>query len=139
MWVAFACVQRRHVPLADLAADRRRRRGESDADAEATLMINREDALVVDVRETGRVGRRPHHRRAPYHAGRSSTSACPSWKSSRDAPIIVVCASGNRSSSACGQLKKRRLRESVYNLSGGISAWRDARPAPHHQILNPEN
>ncbi len=43
----------------------------------------------------------------------------------KDKPVIVVCQSGNRSSSTCNALTKRGF-EKVYNLSGGISAWEQA-------------
>jgi rhodanese-related sulfurtransferase len=38
----------------------------------------------------------------------------------KEKPIIVVCATGNRSSSACGQLKKHGFGK-VYSLGGGVS------------------
>jgi rhodanese-related sulfurtransferase len=37
----------------------------------------------------------------------------------------VVCATGNRSASACGNLKKHGFGK-VFSLGGGVSAWRDA-------------
>jgi rhodanese-related sulfurtransferase len=43
----------------------------------------------------------------------------------KEKPIIVVCATGNRSTSACGQLKKGGF-DKVFSLGGGISAWIDA-------------
>ena len=64
---------------------------------QATLMINREDAVVVDVRES-----------AEFVGGH-----------------IPNCASGNRSSSACGRLRRAGF-EKVFNLSGGIAAWDQA-------------
>ncbi|MDO8930898.1 MAG: rhodanese-like domain-containing protein, partial [Rhodocyclaceae bacterium] len=43
----------------------------------------------------------------------------------KERPVIVCCASGNRSSSACGTLRKAGFQR-VYNLAGGIGAWTDA-------------
>jgi rhodanese-related sulfurtransferase len=40
-------------------------------------------------------------------------------------PLIICCASGNRSSSACRTLKKAGF-ERVFNLAGGLAAWTDA-------------
>lgn len=39
-----------------------------------------------------------------------------------DKPVVVVCASGSRSSMAAYQIAADG-REDVYNLSGGIMAW----------------
>ena len=40
----------------------------------------------------------------------------------KDKPVIVCCASGMRSSRACGELKKLGF-TNVHNLAGGIDAW----------------
>ncbi|MDO8789372.1 MAG: rhodanese-like domain-containing protein [Sulfuritalea sp.] len=92
--------------------------------AEATLMMNREDALVLDVRETGEWGS------GHIHGARHITLAQLEKRLSeldkfKEKPIIVVCATGNRSSSACGQLKKHGF-DKVYSLGGGVSSWIEA-------------
>ena len=89
--------------------------------AEATLLMNREDALVMDVRETGEWGSGHIHGARHITMGQLGTrmSEIEKFKAK---PIIVVCATGNRSASACGQLKKGGF-EKVYSLDGGISAW----------------
>ncbi|KAF0163004.1 MAG: rhodanese-like protein [Rhodocyclaceae bacterium] len=89
--------------------------------AEATLLMNREDALVLDVRESGEwsSGHIPGARHITLGQLDKRMSEIEKFK---DRPIIICCASGNRSSSACGQLKKGGF-EKVFNLSGGISAW----------------
>ena len=89
--------------------------------AEATLLMNREDALVLDVRESGEwsSGHIPGARHITLAQLDKRMSEIEKFK---DRPIIICCASGNRSSSACGQLKKGGF-EKVFNLSGGISAW----------------
>ncbi|MDP2133463.1 MAG: rhodanese-like domain-containing protein [Sulfuritalea sp.] len=91
--------------------------------AEATLLMNREDALVLDVRETGEWGA-GHITGARHISMAQLEKRLSELDKFKDRPIIVVCASGNRSSSACGQLKKRGF-DKVYSLAGGISAWRD--------------
>ena len=92
--------------------------------AEATLLMNREDALVLDVRETGEwgSGHIPGARHITLGQLGNRLSEIEKFK---DRPIIICCASGSRSSSACGQLKKVGF-DKVYNLGGGISAWIDA-------------
>ncbi|OHC63525.1 MAG: sulfurtransferase [Rhodocyclales bacterium RIFCSPLOWO2_02_FULL_63_24] len=89
--------------------------------AQATLLMNREDALVLDVRETGEwsSGHIPGARHITLAQLDKRMSELEKFK---ERPIIICCASGNRSSSACGQLKKGGF-EKVFSLSGGISAW----------------
>jgi rhodanese-related sulfurtransferase len=92
--------------------------------AQATLLMNREDALVLDVRETGEwsTGHITGARHITLGQLDKRLSELDKFK---DKPIIVVCASGNRSSSACGQLKKHGFGK-VFSLGGGVSSWRDA-------------
>ena len=92
--------------------------------AEATLLMNREDALVLDVRETGEwsTGHIAGARHITLAQLDKHLSELDKFKGK---PIIVVCATGNRSSSACGQLKKHGF-DKVYSLGGGVSSWREA-------------
>jgi len=92
--------------------------------AQATLLMNREDALVLDVRETGEwgSGHIPGARHVTLAQLEKRMSELEKFK---DRPIIVCCASGNRSSSACGQLKKSGFGK-VFSLAGGVTAWREA-------------
>jgi len=92
--------------------------------AQATLLMNREDALVLDVRETGEwtSGHIPGARHITLAQLEKRMSELEKFK---DRPIIICCASGNRSSSACRQLTKGGF-EKVFNLGGGISAWLEA-------------
>ncbi|OHC63966.1 MAG: sulfurtransferase [Rhodocyclales bacterium GWA2_65_19] len=92
--------------------------------AEATLMMNREDALVLDVRETGEwsAGHITGARHITLAQLEKRLSELDKFK---EKPIIVVCATGNRSSSACGQLKKHGF-DKVYSLGGGVSSWIEA-------------
>lgn len=39
-----------------------------------------------------------------------------------DKPVVVVCATGNRSKSAAGKLTKAGF-DTVYNLKGGTMSW----------------
>jgi rhodanese-related sulfurtransferase len=91
---------------------------------DATLLINREDALVIDVRETQEwsSGHIPNARHIALGQLDKHLSELEKFK---DKPVIVCCASGNRSSTACGTLKKAGF-ERVFNLSGGIGAWTGA-------------
>jgi rhodanese-related sulfurtransferase len=92
--------------------------------AEATRLVNREDAIIVDVRETGEwsAGHIPNARHIALGQIGDRLSELEKFK---QRPVIVCCASGNRSSSACGALRKAGFQR-VYNLSGGIGAWSSA-------------
>ncbi len=92
--------------------------------AEATLLLNREEAVVVDVRETHEwsAGHIPDAKHIALGQLGKHLSELEKFKAR---PLILCCASGNRSMSACHTLKKAGF-ERVFNLSGGIGAWTDA-------------
>ncbi len=101
------------------------RKGGKQVDStEAVMKINREDAVVVDVREDAEVsrGRIPNAKHIPLGQLASRLSELEKHKGK---PIIVACRSGHRSSGACGILAKNGF-ENVYNLSGGMIAWEQA-------------
>lgn len=89
--------------------------------AEATLLINREDAHVIDVREADEFakGHLPEARHLPLAKLAERVGEIEKFKGK---PVIVCCASGMRSSRACGQLGKLGF-TNVHNLAGGIDAW----------------
>jgi len=89
--------------------------------AEATHLINREDAIVVDVREDNefRSGHIVNAMHVPLGYFRDRIQKLEKYK---DKPIIVGCRSGHRSGQACAMLKKAGF-EKVYNLRGGVMAW----------------
>jgi rhodanese-related sulfurtransferase len=88
---------------------------------EATLLINREDAYIVDVREPDEyaAGHLPDAKNIPVAKLAERIGELEKFK---DKPIIVCCASGMRSSKACAELKKQGF-EKLFNLTGGIDAW----------------
>lgn len=91
---------------------------------EATLMINRQNALVLDVREAPEFekGRVIGARNMPLsqfeaHAG--------DFEKHKAKPVIVVCEHGSRSGGAVGRLRKLGF-EQVFTLAGGVEAWKQA-------------
>jgi rhodanese-related sulfurtransferase len=92
--------------------------------AEATLLINRQDALVIDVREPDEfaAGHLPEARNIPVGKLADRVNEIEKYK---DKPVILCCASGVRSGKACGELKKLGF-SSLHSLSGGIESWRQA-------------
>lgn len=91
---------------------------------QATLMLNRDDALVIDVREPNEwsSGHIPNSRHIALGQLEKRIHELEKFKAR---PLIVNCQTGNRSSSACATLKKHGF-EKVFNLNGGIGAWREA-------------
>ena len=93
--------------------------------AEAVLLINRENALVLDVREENEFagGHVPEARNIPL--ARLAERAG-ELKKYQQKPIVVNCQGGVRSAKACDQLKKAGFTR-VHNLQGGINAWNNAK------------
>ena len=98
--------------------------GNNVSPLQATLMLNREDALLIDVREASEwaAGHIPNSRHIAISQLDKQIHEIEKFKTRS---LIVNCQTGNRSSSACNTLKKHGF-EKVYNLAGGIGAWRDA-------------
>lgn len=98
--------------------------GASVSPMQATLMINREDAVMVDVREAAEYngGHIPNSRHIPLSQLGKRLHELEKFKQTA---LIVNCASGGRSSSACSVLRKAGFAK-VFNLSGGVSAWDQA-------------
>jgi len=92
--------------------------------AELTALINREDALVVDLSAA-----------ADFERGHiaGSKSVPPSQfdpdkkpvAGAKERPVVLVCRSGQASADAAKKLKKAGFAR-VYWLDGGILAWQQA-------------
>lgn len=91
---------------------------------QATLMINREDAVVLDVREAAEYGggHIPNSRHIPLS---QLDKRLPELEKFKGRAIIVSCTRGNRSAAACGRLRRAGF-EKVFNLNGGLAAWDEA-------------
>lgn len=92
--------------------------------AQATQLINREDAQVLDVREQAEWAKGHIHGARHLPSGEIAQRVGELEKF-RTKPLIVVCASGQRSASASGALRKAGF-EKVFALDGGIGAWEQA-------------
>lgn len=92
--------------------------------AQATLLINRQDAQVIDVREADEfaAGHLPDARHIPVGKLAERVGEIEKFK---EKPLVVYCASGMRSGKACGELKKLGF-SNLHSLAGGIDAWRQA-------------
>lgn len=92
--------------------------------SQATLLINREDAIVVDVREAEEyaAGHPADARNIPLAKLADRVTEIDKYK---DKPVILCCASGVRSGKAYGDLKKLGFSR-LYSLAGGFQAWSEA-------------
>lgn len=92
--------------------------------AEAVQLINRRDAVVVDVRDSGEyaAGHIANARHIPEAQLADRLKELDKFKSR---PIIVSCRSGSRAAGAVGVLAKNGFSE-VFALRGGIAAWQQA-------------
>ena len=88
-----------------------------------TLIENRKDLLLIDVRGQDELSE-------GYIEG---STLMPLWgiiqgtqRPPQDKPILLICAVGGRSL-ALGQIMSKNGWDEVYNLKGGISAWKEAK------------
>lgn len=98
--------------------------GRDISSTDATLKINRENAVVIDVRtpsefETGHV---PASINIPRDKLSERAGELAKFKGR---PMIVNCASGARAGGACSELRKLGF-EQVFRLSGGMGSWLQA-------------
>ena len=91
---------------------------------QATQLINREDALVLDVREPGEFGA-GHVLGAKNLPLARLDAPLPEMAKRKDKPVIVYCDGSERSAKALAALKKQGFAR-VANLSGGLKAWQQA-------------
>lgn len=91
---------------------------------EAVQLINRRDAVVLDLRDTGEyaAGHISNARHVPQAQLGDRIKELEKYKAR---PVIVSCASGTRSAAAAAQLRKQGFSEAVA-LRGGVAAWQQA-------------
>jgi len=92
--------------------------------ARAVELINREDALVLDVRDPGEYGA-GHILGAKNLALARIEEGGGELAKRKERPVIVYCDRGQRSRGAIAVLGKQGF-ERVYVLRGGFAAWREA-------------
>ena len=90
----------------------------------AVQLINREKAVVVDICEPGEFAA-GHVTGAKNIPMGDLEARLPSMVKNKALPLILVCASGARSSRAVATAKKLGY-EQAQSLSGGLKAWKDA-------------
>ena len=100
------------------------RPGQEVGPTEAVQLINRRDAVVIDVRDAAdyKSGHITNARHIPESELEARAKEMEKVKSK---PIIVSCARGNRSSNVATRLRKLGFSE-VFSLRGGLAAWQQA-------------
>lgn len=90
---------------------------------EAVQLINRRDAIVLDIRDKAEyaAGHIPNARNIPQGDLGTRMHELNKYKSR---PILVVCQAGTRNAAACAQLSKEGYE--AFALRGGLSAWAQA-------------
>lgn len=95
----------------------------------ATQLLNNEDALLIDLRETRELARgtAPQALHVPMSAlpGQIEDIKKRALKGKTQTPVILMCQSGWRGMKAGRMLRKAGL-EAVFNLEGGFDAWQQA-------------
>ena len=92
--------------------------------SQATHLINREDAVVIDVRDANEFANGHVLGAKNLPPARMETAAGDLVKK-KDRPVIVYCDGTDRAGKALAVLKKQGFTR-VANLSGGLKAWQDA-------------
>ena len=92
--------------------------------AELTALINRDNALVVDLRpsgdfEKGHVPGAKNVQMSQFDPENKKLAAA------KALPVVLVCKDGQASGTAAKRLKKAGF-ENVYVLDGGIGSWQQA-------------
>jgi rhodanese-related sulfurtransferase len=91
---------------------------------DAVTLINRKDAVVIDVRDEGEFNS-GHINSARHIPEKQLAERVKELEKFKSKPVIVSCAMGRRASAAVETLKKQGFAD-VVALRGGISAWSQA-------------
>jgi rhodanese-related sulfurtransferase len=86
-----------------------------------TFLINKEDALVIDMRPIADFNK--GHIAGAKNIPQSKLEAShKELEKHKNKPIIIVCANGIQAGPAASKLKKAGF-EKVYKLAGGFQSW----------------
>jgi rhodanese-related sulfurtransferase len=100
------------------------RPGQEVGPAQAVQLINRRDAVVLDVRDAEDY-KSGHITNARHIPERDLESRAKELERVKAKPIIVSCARGSRSAGVANRLRKLGFNE-VVSLRGGLAAWEQA-------------
>jgi rhodanese-related sulfurtransferase len=111
IWAAF---------LIALLWDNNRRNGQTVSTAEATTMINRQNALVLDIRDKAdfKAGHLVNAVNIPYA---SLAQRMSELDKERERPIVLVCKTGQTVSMAGKMLREKGF--NAVRMKGGMMEW----------------
>ncbi|MAE35951.1 MAG: sulfurtransferase [Oceanospirillaceae bacterium] len=111
IWAAF---------LIALLWDNNRRNGQTVSTTEATTMINRQDALVLDIRDKAdfKAGHLVNAINIPYA---SLAQRMNELEKERERPIVLVCKTGQTVSMAGKMLREKGF--NAVRMKGGMMEW----------------
>ena len=91
----------------------------------AVAKMNNSDSIIVDVRDPHEYikGHIENSQNLPLNKFSETVNSLSEYKSQ---PIIVVCQTGTRSTTACKTLKKAAF-EHVFHITGGMQSWEDSK------------
>lgn len=93
--------------------------------SQAVNMVNQNKGLFIDVRDTSEYEK--EHIADSLNLPLSQLAETePKQLKDKTQPLVIVCASGQRARSAAKQLRGKGF-EQVYVLTGGLSAWKEAK------------
>ena len=92
---------------------------------EATLLINKQDALLLDIRPAAEFNKGHILNSRQLKAEQITKADFSSLEKSKDKPIIVVCAMGMTAKRTAVQMIKAGFSQ-VSVLKGGMNAWTGA-------------
>jgi rhodanese-related sulfurtransferase len=91
---------------------------------QAVQLINRRDAVVLDVRDAQEYAS-GHIANARHIPAADVAKRIAELDKVKQRPVIVACRTGARAAAACAQLRKNGFAE-VFVLKGGIVGWQQA-------------
>jgi rhodanese-related sulfurtransferase len=100
------------------------RPGQEVGPLEAVQLMNRRDAVVLDVRDAVQY-KSGHITNARNVPEKELDARAKELERIKSKPIIVCCPRGHRSASIAGRLRKQGFDE-VVTLRGGLAAWQQA-------------
>lgn len=92
--------------------------------ADAVRLMNNDDTIVIDVRETKEFSE-SHIKGATHVPMTEVKTRIDELEKYKDKPVLAYCRSGSRSNYACRVLKKAGFNQ-VNNLAGGVIGWQGA-------------
>lgn len=121
---------------------RSRAQGATGVSNNEAIALHNKGALMLDVRSADEFAS-GHIINARHIALESLSDNLDSIKKYREKPVVVYCEAGSRSAQAVKTLKAQGY-TTVFNLSGGLAAWRQenlplSKPQKTHQTGNQGN